>query len=101
MRFWRRTSAEGNLVHDFRDERLDTRFLGDLYQDLSAQARDQYALLQTPEFVEEFILDRTLERWWPRRTWRRSMTARCSESRGGCEDEHRPGLVAGAFITIV
>lgn len=60
--FWRRTDAEGGLVHDFRDERLDTRFLGDLYQDLSAQAREQYALLQTPEFVEEFILDRTLER---------------------------------------
>lgn len=34
-------------------------FLGDLYQDLSEQARKDYALLQTPEFVEEFILDRT------------------------------------------
>lgn len=40
---------------------LDTRFLGDLYQDLSAHARETYALLQTPEFVEEFILDRTFE----------------------------------------
>ena len=39
---------------------LDTHFLGDLYQDLSAYARTTYALLQTPEFVEEFILDRTL-----------------------------------------
>lgn len=39
----------------------DTRFLGDLYQDLSESARKTYALLQTPEFVEEFILDRTLE----------------------------------------
>ena len=38
----------------------DTRFLGDLYQDLSEQARKKYALLQTPVFVEEFILDRTL-----------------------------------------
>jgi hypothetical protein len=37
-----------------------TRFLGDLYQDLSEAARKQYALLQTPRFVEEFILDRTL-----------------------------------------
>lgn len=36
------------------------RFLGDLYQDLSEQARKKYALLQTPIFVEEFILDRTL-----------------------------------------
>ena len=40
---------------------LDTRFLGDLYQDLSDAAKKQYALLQTPDFVEEFILDRTLE----------------------------------------
>ncbi|MFE3644263.1 BREX-2 system adenine-specific DNA-methyltransferase PglX [Streptomyces sp. NPDC059169] len=55
------------LVHDFSDplsedgtEGWDTRFLGDLYQDLSEAARKTYALLQTPEFVEEFILDRTL-----------------------------------------
>ncbi|MEV4638089.1 BREX-2 system adenine-specific DNA-methyltransferase PglX [Actinoplanes sp. NPDC049548] len=40
---------------------LNTRFLGDLYQNLSAHARETYALLQTPEFVEEFILDRTFE----------------------------------------
>ena len=39
----------------------DTRFLGDLYQDLSEPARKHYALLQTPDFVEEFILDRTLD----------------------------------------
>jgi hypothetical protein len=42
-------------------EDLDTRFLGDLYQDLSAHARETYALLQTPGFVEEFILDRAFE----------------------------------------
>ncbi|MGW1113742.1 BREX-2 system adenine-specific DNA-methyltransferase PglX [Streptomyces albidoflavus] len=55
------------LVHDFTDplsedgtEGWDTRFLGDLYQDLSEAARKTYALLQTPEFVEEFILDRTM-----------------------------------------
>ena len=53
--------ATGNLVHDFGDPNWDTRFLGDLYQDLSEEARDKYALLQTPEFVEEFILDRTLD----------------------------------------
>lgn len=39
----------------------DTRFLGDLYQDLSEDVRKRYALLQTPRFVESFILDRTLE----------------------------------------
>ena len=38
-----------------------TRFLGDLYQDLNDNVRKRYALLQTPDFVESFILDRTLE----------------------------------------
>ncbi len=50
----------GEIRHDFTDPRWDTRFLGDLYQDLSGHAKKTYALLQTPEFVEEFILDRTL-----------------------------------------
>ncbi|MFX0595225.1 BREX-2 system adenine-specific DNA-methyltransferase PglX [Melissospora conviva] len=58
--FWRRTDAGGALVHDFTDPDLDTRFLGDLYQYASEHARKTYALLQTPVFVEEFILDRTL-----------------------------------------
>ncbi|MBY8842036.1 BREX-2 system adenine-specific DNA-methyltransferase PglX [Streptomyces sp. SP2-10] len=77
LAFWREQRAgEANgeegaggpvLVHDFSDplsedgtEGWDTRFLGDLYQDLSEAARKTYALLQTPEFVEEFILDRTM-----------------------------------------
>lgn len=51
----------GATRFDFTDPGLDTRFLGDLYQDLSEAARKRYALLQTPEFVERFILDRTLE----------------------------------------
>jgi hypothetical protein len=51
----------GELVHDFTDPTWNTRFLGDLYQDLSKETRKRYALLQTPEFVEEFILNRTLE----------------------------------------
>ncbi|MFI8991675.1 BREX-2 system adenine-specific DNA-methyltransferase PglX [Streptomyces antimycoticus] len=71
--FWQRTrddeAGTSVLVHDFTDplpddgdgtEGWDTRFLGDLYQDLSEAARKNYALLQTPEFVEEFILDRTM-----------------------------------------
>ncbi|MET8331441.1 BREX-2 system adenine-specific DNA-methyltransferase PglX [Streptomyces sp. NPDC005181] len=72
VEFWReRGEGEGGalvLVHDFTDplnadgtEGWDTRFLGDLYQDLSEAARKTYALLQTPEFVEEFILDRTMD----------------------------------------
>lgn len=61
LAFWRERGADGTLRHDFTDPALDTRFLGDLYQDLSEHARKTYALLQTPDFVEEFILDLTLE----------------------------------------
>jgi hypothetical protein len=56
--FWRRRGDDGDIRYSFRGQ--DTRFLGDLYQDLSEAARKTYALLQTPEFVEEFILDLTL-----------------------------------------
>ena len=59
--FWRQEDEAGGLIRDFRDEDLSTRFLGDLYQDLSEHARESFALLQTPEFVEELILDETLE----------------------------------------
>ena len=45
----------------FRFGVSDTRYLGDLYQDLNENVRKRYALLQTPDFIEEFILDRTLE----------------------------------------
>lgn len=59
--FWHHVDPEtGSLSFDFTDPEWNTRFLGDLYQDLSESARKKYALLQTPEFVEEFILDRTL-----------------------------------------
>jgi len=67
LEFWQKLSAEAGqnlehapLVHDFTDPDLDTRFLGDLYQDLSEDAKKRFALLQTPLFIEEFILDRTL-----------------------------------------
>ncbi|MGH3225869.1 MAG: BREX-2 system adenine-specific DNA-methyltransferase PglX, partial [Streptosporangiaceae bacterium] len=59
--FWRDRGEGDALVHDLADTSLSTRFLGDLYQDLSQHAKETYALLQTPVFVEEFILDRTLE----------------------------------------
>ncbi|MEU8403838.1 BREX-2 system adenine-specific DNA-methyltransferase PglX [Nonomuraea sp. NPDC048892] len=68
VEFWRERDEAGVLVHDFTDplddsgtQGWDTRFLGDLYQDLSEAARKTYALLQTPEFVEEFILDRAMD----------------------------------------
>ncbi|MGA5339957.1 BREX-2 system adenine-specific DNA-methyltransferase PglX [Streptomyces griseoincarnatus] len=62
--FWRlhEESSDGamRIIHNFEDPDWDTRFLGDLYQFLSVDARRRYALFQTPEFVEEFILDRSL-----------------------------------------
>ena len=61
LNFWRERDENGALIRDLSDPDLDTRFLGDLYQDISEDAKKRYALLQTPVFVEEFILDRTLE----------------------------------------
>jgi len=62
LKFFQRIDAStGTLVHDFTDPAWDTRFLGDLYQDLSAFARERYALLQTPHFIEQFLLERTLD----------------------------------------
>ena len=42
--FQRIEPATGALIHDFTAPGLDTRFLGDLYQDLSEAARDRYAV---------------------------------------------------------
>ena len=61
LNFWRERNENGALIRDLSDPDLDTRFLGDLYQEISEDAKKRYALLQTPVFVEEFILDRTLE----------------------------------------
>ncbi|MEQ4519560.1 BREX-2 system adenine-specific DNA-methyltransferase PglX [Pseudarthrobacter sp. B907] len=60
LKFWRQTDDDGTLVHEFTDPDFGTRFLGDLYQDLSDYAKKTFALLQTPDFIEEFILDQTL-----------------------------------------
>lgn len=57
---WNEEDGAGGLLYDWRGEGFDSRFLGDLYQDLDADIRKRYALLQTPRFVEAFILDRTL-----------------------------------------
>lgn len=38
----------------------NTEFIGDLYQHISVDARKGRALVQTPDFVRSFILDRTL-----------------------------------------
>lgn len=42
-------------------ENLDTTFLGALYQDISETSRRTHALLATPGFVSELLLDRVLE----------------------------------------
>jgi hypothetical protein len=61
LAFWREQDQRGAVIRVLTTEKLaDTRWLGDLYQDLSADARKRFALLQTPDFVEEFILDYTL-----------------------------------------
>ncbi|MGV0850448.1 BREX-2 system adenine-specific DNA-methyltransferase PglX [Mycolicibacterium phlei] len=59
LEFWWQQDNDGQPLYGFVG--VDTRFLGDVYQDLSEYAKKTYALLQTPEFVEEFILDQTLE----------------------------------------
>jgi SAM-dependent methyltransferase len=59
LEFWWQQGDDGEPAYSFVG--VDTRFLGDAYQDLSEHAKKTYALLQTPEFVEEFILDQTLE----------------------------------------
>jgi hypothetical protein len=62
LQTFREPAPDGTLALRFGgpSDGNDTRFLGDLYQDLSESVRKRYALLQTPDFVESFILDRTL-----------------------------------------
>jgi hypothetical protein len=61
VEFFQKVNTDsGELAHDFTDLGHQTRFLGDLYQNLSESARKRYALCQTPDFVIDFILNRTL-----------------------------------------
>ena len=73
LTFWRQRAENGNLVYDFSNSQyaddysatgflgdVYTQFLGDVYQGLSEHARDNYSLIQTPNFIVEFILDWTL-----------------------------------------
>ena len=61
VEFFQEVNPDSNeLIHDFSDPAHGTRFLGDFYQNLSKSARERYALCQTPGFVIDFILDRTL-----------------------------------------
>lgn len=59
--FWRREDeATSGLRYRFNDEHFDDRLMGDLYQELDPVVKQRYALLQTPDFVVDFILDETL-----------------------------------------
>jgi hypothetical protein len=58
---WRsRDPDTGVLRFSFADETFDSRLMGDLYQDLDPVVKKRFALLQTPDFVLDFILDQTL-----------------------------------------
>ncbi|GAA2996654.1 BREX-2 system adenine-specific DNA-methyltransferase PglX [Streptomyces lactacystinicus] len=59
--FWRRRSEDGSLQIDFTDSELNTNFLGDLYQDISEASRKSDALVRTPDFIVEFLLDLTVD----------------------------------------
>ncbi len=56
---WHRLDGD-RPVYSWTSDTFESRFLGDLYQDLDAEVRKRFALLQTPVFVEKFILDHTL-----------------------------------------
>jgi hypothetical protein len=58
--FWYRRDDSGDLIYDFSDPELKTDFLVDLYENISESVRKEYALVHTPKFVADFILDRTL-----------------------------------------
>jgi len=62
---WHREDGKGRLVFDWQADEagpaaFESAFLGNLYQDLDRDVRKRFALLQTPPFVEEYILDHTL-----------------------------------------
>ncbi|TVQ88635.1 MAG: BREX-2 system adenine-specific DNA-methyltransferase PglX [Deltaproteobacteria bacterium] len=58
---WRLRDPDTNtLVFAFEEEHFDGELLGNLYQELDPVVKDRYALLQTPDFVRAFMLDRTL-----------------------------------------
>jgi hypothetical protein len=58
--FWR-TQENGQIIHDFTDPERNTGFLAVVYQELSEQQRSKYALLETPHFIVDFLLDQTLQ----------------------------------------
>ncbi len=62
LNLWREPDPDrpGWLRFDFRGEGFNTRFIGDVYQHIDEEAREYYALLQTPDFISQFLLQHTL-----------------------------------------
>jgi SAM-dependent methyltransferase len=61
LELWRRRDPDtGEVVYGFAEEHFDGRLMGDLYQDLDPVVKKRFALLQTPDFIVDFILDETL-----------------------------------------
>lgn len=56
---WHHPNRDGE-VYIWNGDGFDSHFLGELYQALDADIRKRYALLQTPPFVRDYILDHTL-----------------------------------------
>ncbi|MBI2893935.1 MAG: BREX-2 system adenine-specific DNA-methyltransferase PglX [Deltaproteobacteria bacterium] len=59
--FWRKTDADTGFRWSFATEIFAGELMGDLYQELDPVVKDRYALCQTPAFVRDFMLARTLE----------------------------------------
>jgi len=58
--FWRYRDPDSGARWSFSEEQFEGELMGDLYQDLDPVVKDRFALCQTPDFVREFILERTL-----------------------------------------
>ncbi len=61
LELWRDHDPDTGLRRfRFEEERFDGQLMGDLYQDLDPVVKARFALLQTPGFVRDFILDQAL-----------------------------------------
>jgi hypothetical protein len=60
LAFWRHRDPDSGAHWSFAEEKFEGELMGDLYQDLDPVVKDRFALCQTPDFVREFILARTL-----------------------------------------
>ena len=97
MTFWRQTGEDGEIRYDLTDPEWNTRFLGDLYQDLSEAARKTYALLQTPG-VRRGVHPQLHPRPGDRGVRPGTRAARRPRGPAARPARHRPGLRVGHFL---